>query len=102
MWIVEQRDPDGSWFTIRNKSLSSKDRMVGLSVEGELKVTTAMSLSLKRIRAVRKELVKRGVLVDSGERCPQTGQVIWMLNPKLNEEQQRALAERPDTTQSRN
>ena len=42
MWIVEQRDPAGSWFTIRNKSLSSKDRMVGLSVEGELKVTTQL------------------------------------------------------------
>jgi hypothetical protein len=58
-----------------------------------------MSMSSKRIRAAREELVKRGVLVDSGKRCPQTGQVIWMLNPELSEEQQRALVERPDTTQ---
>jgi hypothetical protein len=58
-----------------------------------------MSMSSKRIRAAREELVKRCVLVDSGKRCPQTGQVIWMLNPELSEEQQRALVERPDTTQ---
>ena len=62
-----------------------------------------MSMSLKRIRAACEELVKRGVLVDSGERLrdPQTGelQVAWKLNPALSEEQQRALVERPDTTQ---
>jgi hypothetical protein len=44
-------------------------------------------------------LVKRGVLVDSGKRCPHTGQVIWVLNPELTEEEQRALVERPDTMQ---
>jgi hypothetical protein len=59
----------------------------------------AMGMSLKRIRAAREELVKRGVLVDSGKRCPQTGQVVWILNPELTEEQQKALVERPDTTQ---
>jgi hypothetical protein len=59
----------------------------------------AMGMSLKRIRAAREELVKRGVLVDSGNRCPQTGQVVWILNPELTEEQQKALVERPDTTQ---
>jgi hypothetical protein len=62
-----------------------------------------MGMSLKRIRAARKELVKRGVLIDSGERrrCPQTGelQVVWILNPKLTKEQQEALVERPDTMQ---
>jgi hypothetical protein len=55
-------------------------------------------MSLKRIRAAREELVKRGVLVDSGKRCSQTGEVLWMLNPELTEEQQRALVEKPDTT----
>jgi hypothetical protein len=59
----------------------------------------AMGMSLKRISAAREELVKRGVLVDSGNRCPQTGQVVWILNPELTEEQQKALVERPDTTQ---
>ena len=60
-------------------------------------------MSLKRIRAAREELVKRGVLVDSGEKRlnPKTGkwEIAWMLNPELSEEQQRALVERPDTTQ---
>jgi hypothetical protein len=60
-------------------------------------------MSLNRIRAARRELVKRGVLVDSGERRlnPKTGkrEVVWMLNPELTEEQQRALVERPDITQ---
>jgi hypothetical protein len=64
---------------------------------------TMRGMSLKRIRAAREELVKRGVLVDSGERrrCPQTGelQVVWMLNPNLTREQQEALVERPDITQ---
>lgn len=58
-----------------------------------------MAMSAKRIRAAREELVKRGVLVDSGKRCPHTGQVIWVLNPELTEEEQRALVERPDTMQ---
>jgi hypothetical protein len=60
-------------------------------------------MSLKRIRAAREELVKRGVLVDSGEKRlnPKTGkwEIAWMPNPELSEEQQRALVERPDTTQ---
>jgi hypothetical protein len=68
-----------------------------------MKREAAMGMSLKRIRAARKELVKRGVLVDSGERrrCPQTGelQVVWKLNPELTEEQMDALVERPDTMQ---
>jgi hypothetical protein len=60
-------------------------------------------MSLKRIRAAREELVKRGVLVDSGKKIlnPKTGkrEIAWMLNPKLTKEQQEALVERPDTTQ---
>jgi hypothetical protein len=38
-------------------------------------------------------------VVDSGKRCPHTGevQVVWVLNPELTEEQQRALVERPAT-----
>ena len=62
-----------------------------------------MGMSLKRIRAAREELVKRGVLVDSGKKRlnPKTGkwEIVWILNPQLSEEQQRALVERPDTTQ---
>lgn len=58
-----------------------------------------MAMSAKRIRAAREELVKRGVLVDSGKRCPHAGQVIWVLNPELTEEEQRALVERLDTMQ---
>jgi hypothetical protein len=57
----------------------------------------------KRIRAARAELVKRGVLVDSGSKAPnpKTGklEIAWMLNPNLTREQQEALVERPDTTQ---
>jgi hypothetical protein len=56
-------------------------------------------MSLKRVRAAREELVKRGLLVDSGKRCPRTGEVLWMLNPELTEEQRNALVEKPDTTQ---
>ena len=62
-----------------------------------------MGMSLKRIRAAREELVKRGVLVDSGQRRrnPKTGkwEIAWMLNPELSEEQRRALVEKPDITQ---
>ena len=62
-----------------------------------------MTMSMKRIRAAREELAKRGVLVDSGKRkrCPHTGevQVVWVLNPELTEDEQRALVERPDTLQ---
>jgi len=62
-----------------------------------------MGMSLKRIRAAREELTKRGVLVDSGKKLlnPKTGkwEIVWILNPQLSEEQQTALVERPDTTQ---
>ena len=62
-----------------------------------------MGMSLKRIRAAREELTKRGVLVDSGKKLlnPKTGkwEIVWIVNPQLSEEQQRALVERPDTTQ---
>jgi len=62
-----------------------------------------MGMSLKRIRAARRELTKRGVLVDSGKkrRNPRTGkmEVVWMLNPQLSDEQTLALVEKPDTTQ---
>ena len=62
-----------------------------------------MAMSLKRIRAAREELTKRGVLVDSGKkrRNPKTGkwEIVWILNPQLSEKQQRALVERPDATQ---
>ena len=46
-------------------------------------------MSKKRIRAARKELVRRGVLVDSGQH--RRGQVVWMPNPDLTEEQVKAL-----------
>jgi hypothetical protein len=59
-----------------------------------------MAMSLKRIKAAREELVRRGVLVDSGERRlnPRTGEweIAWMLNPALSEEEREALAEMPD------
>lgn len=62
-----------------------------------------MTMSLKRIRAAREELVRRGVLVDSGSKAlnPKTGkwEIQWMLNPELTEEQQKALVERPDVAQ---
>jgi hypothetical protein len=62
-----------------------------------------MGMSLKRIRAAREELTKRGVLVDSGKKLlnPKTRkwEIVWILNPQLSEEQQTALVERPDTTQ---
>jgi hypothetical protein len=62
-----------------------------------------MGMSLKRIRAAREELVKRGVIIDSGKKRlnPKTGkwEIVWTVNPQLSEEQQRALVERPDTTQ---
>jgi hypothetical protein len=54
----------------------------------------------------RRELTRRGWLVDSGERHrnPKTGklEVAWMINPKLSEEELRlseeelALIKRPD------
>jgi hypothetical protein len=36
-----------------------------------------------------------------GDQNPKTGewQVVWIINPQLSKEQQRALIERPDTTQ---
>jgi hypothetical protein len=37
------------------------------------------------------ELVRRSVWVDSGERDPQSGEIIWASNPNLTEEQQEAL-----------
>jgi hypothetical protein len=58
------------------------------------------AMNLKRIRAAREELVKRGVLIDSGEKRmnPRTKkwETAWMLNPNLTEEQQNALVEQPD------
>jgi hypothetical protein len=64
---------------------------------------TMTSMSFKRVRAAMEELRRRGVLVDSGQRKrnPKTGkwEIAWMLNPELSEEQQRALVEKPDTTQ---
>ena len=58
-----------------------------------------MAMSLKRIRAAREELVRRGVLVDSGRaRNPRTGEleIQWKLNPALSEEELKALTEAPD------
>ena len=59
-----------------------------------------MAMSLKRIRAAREELVRRGVLVDSGQRAlnPRTGEweIWWRLNPALSDEEQKALTEAPD------
>jgi len=40
----------------------------------------------KRIRAANEELIKLGVLVDSGK--PLNGRIFWTPNPKLTEEQQ--------------
>src|SRR5262245_24972869 len=48
-------------------------------------------MSRKDIMAARRELVKRGVVVDSGQRHIQEGQV-WELNKELSEEQRQALA----------
>jgi hypothetical protein len=39
----------------------------------------------------REELTALGVLVDSGKRCPVTGQIVWKVNPDLTEEQAEAL-----------
>ena len=51
-----------------------------------------MAMSRKRIREAREELVRLGVLVDSGQRArdPRTGelQIKWMLNPALSKEEQ--------------
>ena len=59
-----------------------------------------MAMSLKRIRAAREELVRRGVLVDSGQKAlnPKTGEleICWKLNPALSEEELKALVEAPD------
>jgi hypothetical protein len=53
-------------------------------------------MSRKRIRAARRELVKRGELVDSGQRHLQHGQVIWILNKELSEEQRQSLFDGSD------
>jgi hypothetical protein len=62
-----------------------------------------MAMSLKRIRAAREELVRRGVLVDSGQRAlnPRTGEweICWKLNPALSHEEQEALVNAPDLKQ---
>ena len=62
-----------------------------------------MAISHKRIREAIEELVRRGVVVDSGQRArnPWTGelQIKWMLNPALSEEEQEALVEAPDLKQ---
>ena len=59
-----------------------------------------MAMSRKRIRAAREELVRRGVLVDSGQRAlnPRTGEleICWKLNPALSKEELEALIEAPD------
>ena len=42
------------------------------------------------------------MIIDSGKKLnPKTGkwEIVWIVNPQLSEEQQRALVERPDTTQ---
>ena len=65
-----------------------------------------MAMSRKRIRAAREELVRRGVLVDSGQRArnPRTGEleIQWKLNPALSEEESKALTEAPDHFSSNN
>jgi len=62
-----------------------------------------MAISHKRIREAMEELVRRGLLVDSGQRArnPWTGelQISWMLNPALSEEEQEALTDTPDLKQ---
>ena len=62
-----------------------------------------MAISRKRIRAARDELVRRGVLVDSGQRAlnPRTGEleICWRLNPALRKEEMDALVEAPDLKQ---
>jgi hypothetical protein len=62
-----------------------------------------MAMSRKRIREAREELVRRGVLVDSGQRArnPRTGelQIQWMLNPALSKEEMDALVDAPDRKQ---
>ena len=62
-----------------------------------------MAMSRKRIREAREELVRLGVLVDSGQRArdPRTGelQIVWMLNPALSKEEQEALVDAPDLKQ---
>jgi hypothetical protein len=49
-------------------------------------------MSRKSIMATRRELVKRGVVVDSGQRHIQECGVLWVLNEELSEEQRQALA----------
>ena len=62
-----------------------------------------MAISHKRIREAIEELVRRGVVVDSGQRArnPWTGelQIKWMLNPALSKEEQEALVDAPDLKQ---
>ena len=57
-----------------------------------------MAMSRKRIRAAREELVRRGVLVDSGQRAlnPRTGEleIQWKLNPALSEEERKPWSTR--------
>jgi hypothetical protein len=47
----------------------------------------------RRIRTAYEALVERGVLVDSGKRHPQNGEIMWTLNPNLTEERRQALVE---------
>jgi hypothetical protein len=51
----------------------------------------------ERIRAAREKLIRRGMLVDSGEKRlnPKTGkwEIVWELNPELSEEELAALTE---------
>ena len=51
-----------------------------------------MAMSRKRIRAAREELVRRGVLVDSGQKAlnPKTGELGDLLEAKPGAEQGRA------------
>ena len=40
----------------------------------------------REIKVAREELTKRGVLVDSGKRDPQRGEIMWTFNPTIREE----------------
>jgi hypothetical protein len=86
----------------RKKRRANENRAPGSLISGAEKTEgreVAMDMSLKRIRAALKKLAERGVIVDSGERCPQTGEVCWMVNPELTEEQRQALLDMPDLLQ---
>jgi hypothetical protein len=69
----------------RNAPKNARRRRASNSAEAN------MAMSLKRIRAAPKALVKLGVLIDSGKRCPVTGQIMWRLNPNLTEERADSL-----------